>query len=278
LGSTRDTGFLLYALWGNFVYNGGIQTCDTTADCPSGLFCDGGICVSSSTSGDKLDCEISGYYCMSSVSCIGNSLEDTYDCAFPLVCCDTPKVLETCVELGGSICGSGETCSGNVDNSDASDVNFGENCCFGGTCQETEEQDLCVDFDGECETFCDTDAGYSEDTSLYCPFGDACCVKETSEGGSYWWIWLLLGLIILVVLGIVFRDKLTMLWMRVKPKGKSNKGIGSRGLPPYPPRGPSMTPRTMGPPGMRRPMMRRPAPRSGGEVDDVLKKLREMGQ
>ena len=37
-------------------------------------------------------------------------------------------------------------------------------------------------------------------------------------------------------------------------------------------------PRTMAPPQQMRPPMRKPAPRGSGDVDDVLRKLKEMGK
>ena len=93
-------------------------------------------------------------------------------------------------------------------------------------------------------------------------------------------------LIILVVLGIIFRDRLRILWFRMKSGGKPKPGSGPR--PPY-------APQYF--PGYQRPMMRVPERRilmptqqplrkpiakvkSGAqkELDEVLKKLKEMGK
>jgi len=282
-GSTLDTGFLLFAFWENFVYSGtDVQTCTSNTDCATGFICDAelGVCVDEGIVDDNLSCDSLGYYCMSSIGCTGNLLDD-YKCAYPLSCCDAPPVVETCEDLGGQICVAGKTCAGTVDNS-ASDVDFGESCCIGGSCVDpTPKEDSCTDFNGICDTSCDT--GYTEDSSYYCPFNDKCCIKKQSSGGSYWWIWILLILIVFVVLGIVFRDRLKILWVRISSRGAGSSSPGGR--PPFPPRSPPAGmppmrggPRTMAPPQQMRPPMRKPAPRGSGDVDDVLRKLKEMGK
>ena len=99
-------------------------------------------------------------------------------------------------------------------------------------------------------------------------------------------------LILLTVLGIVFKDKLRPLLMRVKSKfrkggGKSQPSRFGRRPPGSPPGTLTMPERRFGErkvlPSSHQPVRRnipiqRPRPRQSGEVDDVLKKLKEMSK
>jgi hypothetical protein len=79
----------------------------------------------------------------------------------------------------------------------------------------------------------------------------------------------LLILIVLVVLGIVFRDTLRGLWMKYSTKKGPPSSPGSFGGP-----GPSSR-RNFPPSASNRPtMIKRPS----SEVDDVLKKLKGMSK
>ena len=83
--------------------------------------------------------------------------------------------------------------------------------------------------------------------------------------------------LILVVVAIVFRDKLRPFYLRIK--SKFGKGKSKKGPPGFPPSATPLRkpmPRKIMPPS-RRPI-RRPAPRRKGEIDDVLKKLKDMGK
>ena len=96
------------------------------------------------------------------------------------------------------------------------------------------------------------------------------------------WIWILLLLIALAVLGIIYRDKLRPYWFMLKSRfGGKGFGDGSitSGIPRGPP--PSTPPslRRASPFGGRRPMPRRfQGARPRGEIDEVLKKLKEIGK
>ena len=122
---------------------------------------------------------------------------------------------------------------------------------------------------------------------------ECCTAKTTPEPVSYWWLWLLVILIILIILAIIFRNQLKIWLFRVKSKF-SKSPVDSRQRPSgFPPRAPpnSFIPRQMMPPrpGMnmpqryppqqRYPQMQRPNqfPRDK-ELDDTLKKLRDMGK
>ena len=166
---------------------------------------------------------------------------------------------------------------------EAPDLRSSEICCAGGgSCSTRQEPSECETNSGICRaegcTSSEQEASYSCDLS-----GESCCVLKSGGGKSYWWIWVLLILIVLVVLGIIFRDKLRMLWFRMSSGGKPS---GQK--PPYRPSYP--------PSGYQRPMMqrvperrilmpqplRRPIARAASgaqkELDDVLKKLKDMGK
>jgi hypothetical protein len=260
----RDTAFILYSVW---YRNLGVEEAEN-------------------------DCGDADYYCMSKVDCEGRVLYD-YDCAGAFVCCDTPKTLETCSELSGERCNSNEQCVGGTSH-DASDLDSGETCCVGGVCEVPAQESDCESSGGICRTY-ECNDGEQESLDI-CNFGDVCCVKQTQteEKKSYWYIWVLLLLIFLIVLGIIFKDKLIPLWVKLKTtvlsKFSKKKGGGPSprgpGGPRFPPRGgfpnrPMQPPqRRILPPSQRSVPASRPVQRTSkpGEIDDVLKKLREMGK
>ena len=227
------------------------------------------------------DCEDAKNSCMSDVACEevgGEALPDYSGCFSDDVCCEIP--LETCLAQGGEKCSSGKTCSEGF--TDAADSN---RCCIDGVCEESQSDDdgsSCRNNDGECKISCSSG---EEAINSDCPSPEFCCVEDDSEG-NYVWV-LILGIAILLIsIGIVFKAKLRKLWLKIK--SKFGKGKSSAGRPRGPPRGfppgPSssirrpQTPRRIFPPTNR--PARRPMPghKSGGELDNVLKKLKEMGK
>ena len=251
----RNTAFILASIWSKNVGGGG--------------------------GGNGLpDCEDAGYYCTTTAACDGDILSE-FDCAGSLQkCCTTPVVIETCSESGGDICSSNEICRGGT-SVDASDLRTGELCCAGGSCEPAQQATECQSNLGTCRSFgCDTN---EEQASFSCKSSsDVCCVQETG-GKSYWWVWALLVLIILVVLGIIFRDRLRMLWHRMKSGGKPKPGPPH--YPPYFPGGYQRPPMQRVP--ERRILMpmqplKRPIARvktgAQKELDEVLRKLKEMGK
>ncbi len=267
-GSISDTGFLLYSIWP--------QT-------PTDL------------EGDTaLDCEAEGYSCMSDTECMNAGGDDLigYECPSDWdVCCSKNKLEQTCSELEGEICTLDQECEGTEDYS-VSGLGLDEICCIG-YCKEAEptpepdQEDECAQNGGICRDTCEESEEILYDYS--CPDSFQYCCKE-KQGGGAWWIWLLIILIILVVLAIVFRDKLKDYYMKLKLKSSKSKGPpkDSRRMPP---RRPGMPPRRMPP---RRPMPQRkiippsqrpslpresaPKQEEKSDLDDVLKKLKEMGQ
>jgi len=93
-------------------------------------------------------------------------------------------------------------------------------------------------------------------------------------------LWVLGILIIIVIIGIIFRNKLRMFFLRFKGTGgpRPRPGPGS-GFPPMP-TGTMRPPiqRRILPPEPRRPISRTPAQKPKEELDEVLNKLKEMGK
>ncbi len=250
LGNTRNTAFILASVWPrDFVRE----------------------------NGEVLDCLSVGYYCVNEGSCEGQIFLEYYCPGILTECCTLPPEQQTCAEKDGIICSSNQICSGGNKVS-AADT---DNCCInGGSCQIYEpvisecEQQL-----GTCRMSCLDD---EEEVFYDCEFsGDVCCVLKTTPGKSYVWIWILLILIVLVVIGIIFRDKLRNLWFRIKSKGRPGPKPGPPrrplGPPHYPIRRPIRERRIL--PSLQQPVMPGRAPsRSQKELDEVLRKLKQMGK
>ena len=88
------------------------------------------------------------------------------------------------------------------------------------------------------------------------------------SGKSFWWLWVLGILIVLIALAIVFKDKLKDFYDKFTTKKPAPKS----GMPPRI----SEPQRRIIPQQPQYP--RRPIPQRKSELDDVLKKLKEMGK
>jgi len=256
-GNVRNTAFILYSIWPEYF---------TGSSLPAVI-----------TNGTDSTCEDVEGYCIFETSCadIGGSELSAYSfsCSGTEICCDTSPSSETCLDIGGEICTSDEACSvSTIETLDTYD------CCTGYCESVAVSQSECESEGGTCRDSC---SGDEEENSDECDYiGEVCCVDKavTTDGGadeekSYWWIWVLLILIVLVVIGIIFRDKLRPAWLRIKSKFKKK------------PKSPPGLPLTRAP--MRRPIHRGVSPHAGrplpsrrpkSEVDDVLKKLKEIGK
>ncbi|MFA5953849.1 MAG: hypothetical protein WC812_04615 [Candidatus Pacearchaeota archaeon] len=266
-GNILNNAFLLYSLWPkNFNNNGGSAEY----------------------------CEDYGYTCTFSSDCNGEILYD-YDCSGLQVCCSEESLTEEfCVDdYFGEICNSNEYCYLGQEVS-TSDLEFGETCCVDGSCELTENnsENACEENEGECQVY-SCDDGYEETNSYDCEYsGDVCCMPSENNPitppvndskKNKFWIWILVGLILLAIIGIVLKDKLKMLLIKFKnPKKKGDSNFpNSRpsGFPPgfSPPANPSNIPRRIMPNSpARRPMPMRPPQKRPEELDSVLKKLKEM--
>jgi len=264
--------------------------CEDDDDCKSDEECSPShICVEKT-----LDCEDEGYFCMSSASCPSGKLLSDYYCRYPNKCCEEEKSYGTCRSQNGEICSSDESCDGTE--VDADNLLTGEVCCLGDCEPEGNgggDENDCEDNNGVCRSSCLDD----EKESLYysCAFGDVCCVDD-GKSKSTWLIWVLLALVVLVVLGIVFREKLREWFVRLKTKfGKGRRkssGLGRRPMFPSRPlpsrMGHNAPPRRILPPRQTPPSKNLPKPSPpkqppkkkkgpSKELDDVLKKLRDIG-
>ncbi len=265
-----DTAFIVYSVWERGVSLDGEEVIPIT-------FGDG--------------CEEAGYFCMSSVNCEVKGdgyILDEYDCGFPDKCCNQEQVLETCEDLNGEICNSNQQCS-DGDTENTFDLNPGQTCCIEGACEIiATEAFTCQSSGGVCRIDgCKNDEEESFDT---CEFGDACCVVKQKTEGNNLWIWILIFLILigLVVLGIFKKDKLREYWFRLKSKFKKTppkqRGSGRHfGRPTTP----ASTQRRMiqgRTPPQRRALIKRPSriarpsSKAPNEINDVLKKLKDMGK
>ncbi len=225
------------------------------------------------------DCGEANYHCMSDAACVeaGGEVLTDYTGCFTDICCDRPKLLESCSVQEGEECESGETCPGGI----MKEAIGTELCCVGGTCTtpSQEETPECEQQNGTCRTFCLDDEEVI--SSLSCPSPKSCCKVKTGIGNK--WIWIFGALIILTLIGIIFRKNLRKFLFKIKSKFKKGKGPrkprGPRGFPP----GPSsaitqrQTQRRILPP-RQRPVRRSPVRKPTGEIDNVLKKLKEMGK
>jgi hypothetical protein len=307
-------------------------TCEINSDCGSSVCPDGTIlyaeCINQqclytsqcglNTTDDDDNCVDFGFSCTSTFSCGATNILYEYDCAGGKVCCEIAPEEETCASINGTICNYGETCEGGTGRSTSDVTRYGQTCCIGGgTCEiktnvctkdsdcdetgkicgpsgtciddTTSDGATCSEKGGICEIG-ECGKGYS--SSIYsCPYNDNCCIEKTIS--SKWWIWVLFAFIVLIVLGIIFRDKLQELLIKLKTKfSKSGKSSSGRPLPPRPmmppvyPRTPIRRPieRKVLPPqqqaSIQRPMIpqKKPSQKSKEELDEVLKKLKEMGK
>lgn len=247
-GNVLDTAFILFSVW-----------------------------PKETGTGTELDCEDKNYYCMSDAACLdAGGTEKSYDCSsFTDICCDTPIAVETCEEMSGIICESGKECSGITHTTSDSSA-----CCFD-SCITPEKVHDCETNAGVCEAF-ECGEGYVENSNYQCEYpGDVCCIKK-EKPKSHLLLWILIVLIVLVTLGIIFRNKLREFWLRLK-SGKSRPKESPGPFPRFPPPSSAphrIMPRQILPPAHHYPSSHIPARKSekGGEFDEVLKKLKDMSR
>ena len=237
-------------------------------------------------------CEAEGFFCGGRISCLdgGGEVKNEFACTSAgEVCCSIDTTPQLCSDQGGRICSADQRCTGST--TSASDGT----CCLA-ECEDVQPTiNECAEVGGVCRSEC-----FSDEERIFeeCPVGGQVCCQEIIEedGGISWLlIFILLILIALVVLGIVYRDKLR-LWLH-QLKNKMRKGKGGQGNnhgPRGPPRGPP--PRFGAPPQQARPQFgRRPMPGPGmnrprqmpprnnqnsghDEMDETMRKLREMSK
>lgn len=259
--------------------------CEYNSDCLTIEECLNGYCVESS-----LDCKDEGYFCMSAIDCEGDLLSN-YDCTGVSKCCSEENSYGTCFSQGGEICSSDESCKNNNE-VEADNLLSGEVCCLS-VCEEenpNNEEYTCEVNGGTCKSSCTTEE--SESAYYSCSSNDICCFSEAKKTNTLL-IWIILAAILIVVLAIVFREKIKEMFMRMKhnsrkPSGPSGRPVFGGGFRPMsPPPGSHI--------GMNRPIQRRIVPppqqraapprlppkkvgrKTSKELDEVLTKLRKIG-
>ncbi|MBI2047435.1 hypothetical protein HYT26_04725 [Candidatus Pacearchaeota archaeon] len=270
--------------------NGG-QKCPAGKTCPSdstliakdaayGLCCEkSSYCITTPQTCSQLNGEL----CSSSETCPVSQIFNASNVNYGRCCKKNECVSsgqKTCSQLGGRKCTGGKVCSG-TEISGANDIQSSESCCSG-SCTTAPTNN--------CErngNTCKSDCGDGEEVSQYsseCASGKICCKSKEEAGKFPWFIVVLSILIILAVLGILFREKLRMLFFRFSGKGKTGPAPPQT-RPPFPPMPPSriMQPRMI----MRPPTQPINAPRAisrpassqtDKELEDTFKKLREMSK
>ena len=110
--------------------------------------------------------------------------------------------------------------------------------------------------------------------------GQLCCIIKSGSSGGGFWVWaIVLGiLIILVVLGIIYRRKLQLMFFKMRSgRGRREPGGGRPSMPPMGMRRPMPIRR---PPirGTSRTPTRRTPSKTDKELDETLKKLKEISK
>lgn len=253
-GTIKDTAFLLYTGWPKTI---------------------------SSTPSQSPGCVASGGYCSGSYECLqaGGQVSYSLGCPGVGVCCSINPLTQSCSALNGKVCPIGKTCSG--DSAESIDGS----CCLG-NCEEIVQQSFsCEDTSGQyCRTGCGTDETFGNGD---CEGGNVCCTSSTKSGSSLW-IWLLLGIIlILAIIAYILRDKIRLAWYKYRGKAKISPLTNNKpGMSPPRMVRPLMPPRQM---PIQRPMQRvmplqrsQPTPKKivgkDSEMEETLKKLREMSK
>jgi hypothetical protein len=252
------------------------------------------ICCDSQIEPQNCVTDLGGVVCEYDEECSNYNTQRTSDLTSSQECC----VTGTCeAKEDPYSCEDDEDCTGtDVCNSYGNCVDKNGGGGEGLTCEEVSGGICGV---GSC------DAGYKSSDRYECEFsGETCCIKDKPQ--PKWWIWLIFVLIVLVVLAIIFREKLKEAILKLKTKlskggkGKKPKGPRPRMMPPpsYP-RVPIRKPlqrRVLPPsskPSLRQPMIRkpvmpvqkkptlppkRPSSKSKEELDEVLKKLKDISK
>lgn len=270
----------------------GGQKCSSGKTCPSdntliakdaayGICCEkSSYCLTTPQTCSQLNGEL----CSSSETCPVSQIFNASNVNYGRCCKKNECVAsgqKTCSQLGGRKCTGGKVCS-ETEISGASDVQSSESCCSG-TCVISAND--CEKKGYSCKSSCIEDEEEVSQYSDACASGKICCKSKIEAGKFPWFIVILSVLIILAVLGILFRDKLRLLFFRFGGKGRTGPAPPQT-RPPFPPMPPSriMQPRMiMRPPAQpAMPMSRQPArpasSQTDKELEDTFKKLKEMSK
>ena len=247
----RDSAFILYSSWPKVK----IATSSGSAHLPQ--------------------CSEGGFSCERLSECLesGGVKHSSYECQGGNICCSVKVQKQSCANLQGSVCNANEQCIGSVSAS-------GDGQCCIGSCSVVVEENACESAGGVCSSSCGSDEKEASET---CPATNSiCCVPDTGKGISWFWIILLLILIAAVVFAIMKRDAIKLWWF--KKRGKTSSTPMAR--PGFPPNsggtGVTMRPQQrMIPPqsfarSEIRPQMRPTQPSKDREIEETMRKLKEM--
>jgi len=272
----RDTAFLLYSGW-------------QRSDIPR----NGGAAFE--------DCEAQGFFCGGQFECVelggSTALLNSYVCANNILhCCSVALLPPSCsIDLQGDVCLTGtQRCTG-----DTLPSAEGTCCLPPGECETVLTQTSCELAGGDCKTSCGSNDQQTSD-SCGLSSGLTCCmfVEDSGFGLGLWSVVIILAiLIIIIVFAIINRKKVQLWWFRFRANRRSKRSkpyirtqSPRRGFRPGMRPPPGMAPGRMPPPrGQgRRPMpppRRQQPPRKGTpgkgsdqELDETLKKLKEMSE
>jgi hypothetical protein len=226
-------------------------------------------------------CSQANFFCIPSVECPSSEKLGNFYCDGLMSCCKTEN-LKSCSEYGGVVCNSTAVCSGNERR--ASDDSH---CCLSSCIiPQVDTGNECENSGKICRSAC---ASNQVETNDACSGTDVCC-ENAPVPPSYLWVWLLIiGIIIILgIIGYLYRNKLKLWWFNMRHKVKT-EGNNAPQQPPFGPR-PGFPPIRRGgpmPAPVRQPIPSRPVspqlqPKSGQKLfrkdDDTFKKLREMSK
>jgi hypothetical protein len=185
----RDTAILLWVFWNSNYCSGDSQSC-LTYDGTCKTFCDSG-----EEPIDTLSCDYSGEVCCLSSSlstcegvggvcksgCDSGESELIVPCSDGNLCCKSSLDSYCESELGGILCGDGETCNGN--NLESTDNYYGDQCCDGTCIPSGIGDDTCYALGGNtCSSteICVDSNDWSEIQFISTKDTDRCCYSDYS--------------------------------------------------------------------------------------------------
>jgi hypothetical protein len=261
--SIVDTSFLLYSGWSR----------------PVSSSVGGG-----GNSGEPRCASVNGQSCENKQPCLeaGGQERVNFECSGGTICCSIKVPQQTCAAQKGTLCKSDEVCS------EIESASSDGSCCLGSCVKRaTTTSYTCTSDVGNCKVSCSSDE--QRDDSKTCEIADyQCCREPVSPGNNWFWIIFLIILIILIVLAIIYRDKLRVIWFRYKGKASVSPIVkpgvppisGNKGMEDFRP-SPKFAPvpgRRIVHPGRFQPQVRRPASPKDKELEETLKKLKEMSK
>lgn len=240
----------------------------------------------------KSQCTDYGHFCVSAGDCLLNNTLDNFECpGLSSKCCQVRPLELSCSQKSGVVCKTSEQCSGNeVPASDTS------SCCLD-NCVAISTENECEKESYVCSDVCDTKTQQERKAFSCNSQTKVCCenIQSKSSSGISWWIIILLVILItLVILAIIFRDKLKLWWLQFTSKAKFTKppvtpsrpGPGPSNLRPAPGRQLPPGTRPMQLPPTRRPAqlpsrskpIELPKKEEDKDYEETMKKLREMSK